>query len=48
MDNKEKSIQRDPHIFFAILNSHITVLYLRFVKKTIFCGKTEIFKIAEL
>ena len=36
------------HIDFAILNSHVTVIYLRFIKSTIFfCGKTtNKFKIA--
>ena len=38
------------HIDFVILNSHVTVIYLRFIKNTIFfffsffyffCGKTE-------
>ena len=35
------------HIDFATLNSHVTVMYLRFIKSTnFFCGKTEKFKIA--
>ena len=33
------------YIDFVILNSNVTVLYLRFIKRTIFCGKTEKFKI---
>ena len=41
------------HIDFVILNSHVTVIYLRFIKSTIFftffyffCGKTEKIKIS--
>ena len=36
------------HIDFATLNSHVTVIYLRFIKSTTFCGKTEKFKIGVL
>ena len=32
------------HIDFAILNTHVTVIYLRFMEKHQFlCGKTEKF-----
>ena len=35
------------HKDFAVLNSHVTVIYLRFIKNTsFFCSKTEKFKIA--
>ena len=34
------------HIDFIILNSHVSVIYLRITKSTIFCGKTEKFIIA--
>ena len=34
------------HIDFAILNSHVTVIYLRFIKITILSGKIKKNKIA--
>ena len=35
------------HIDFVILNSHVTVIYLRIIKSTnFFCGKIENFKMA--
>ena len=35
------------HIDFAISNSHVTVIFLRFIKSAIFfCGKTEKSEIA--
>ena len=34
------------HIDFAILNSHVTVIFKNYQKHKFFCGKTEKFKIA--
>ena len=49
MGYKQESLQGELkmiHIDYVILNSHVTVFYLRFVKRNFFCGKTEEFKIA--
>ena len=41
-----EGVKNGPHRF-CYLKYYVTVIYVRFVKITIFCGKTQKFKIAE-
>ena len=41
-----RAISKKAHIDFAILNSHVTVIFKIYQKHKVLCGKTENFKVA--